>query len=312
MGNTPVTNGLFARATRRVYSIGIFAGDSPLTLGPGPGSQPVLTPLDVTDAFAMAVADPFMIQVDGLWHMFFEVVTWRAGARRGEIALATSRDGRCWKYQRIVLAEPFHLSYPYVFEWRSEHYMVPESQQAGGIRLYRAERFPDRWVLAKVLVEGPAFLDSSIVRHDERWWMFTGTALGNDTLRLLHAPELTGPWSEHPSSPIVRGDRRASRPAGRVVATRDRILRFAQDCSTTYGEKVRAFDITRLAPREYAELEVAGGAVLTGGSSAWNRNGMHHLDPHQLDDGSWIACVDGWRIGLVTPGEAFRTMFRPT
>ena len=34
----------------------------------------------------------------------------------------------------------------------------------------------------------------------------------------------------------------------------------------------------------------------------WNKDRMHHVDPHQLEDGSWIACVDGWakvvQIGL--------------
>jgi hypothetical protein len=304
---------LLDRVTRRVYSIGVYAGGSPIGLRPATrASRPALSRADVTDAFALGVADPFMIQVDGLWHMFFELITWRGGRRRGEIAHATSPDGHRWTYDRIVLAEPFHLSYPYVFERGSEIYMVPESQQAGGVRLYRAERFPDRWALAKVLLEGPAFLDSSLVHQDGRWWMFTCTALRNDTLRLFHAPDVTGPWVEHPSSPIVRGDAGTSRPAGRVVSSAGGLFRFAQDCTTRYGEKVRAFHVTRLTPSEYEEAEVADGAVLKGGGSAWNRDGIHHVDPHRLEDGRWIACVDGWRTGLVTPGEALRRILRST
>lgn len=25
-----------------------------------------------------------------------------------------------------------------------------------------------------------------------------------------------------------------------------------------------------------------------------DKRGMHHLDAHLLEDGQWIACVDGW------------------
>jgi len=84
--------------------------------------------------------------------------------------------GLRWDYQRSVLAEPFHLSYPHVFEWNSDFYMIPESYQAGAVRLYRAEEFPFRWGFVANLLEGPVFLDSSVFRHDGRWWMLTETS----------------------------------------------------------------------------------------------------------------------------------------
>ena len=48
------------------------------------------------------------------------------------------RIGRRTLSVSIVLAEPFHLSYPYVFEWQGSHYMIPESGAAKSVRLYRA------------------------------------------------------------------------------------------------------------------------------------------------------------------------------
>src|SRR6266496_1967771 len=158
-----VTSRLLSLAVSRVYSIGIYAGASPLALAPpNVHPNPVLTPECVTDAVATTVADPFMIRVDGVWHMFFEAVSWTGRSKKGEIALATSRDGFRWAYRRIVLAEPFHLSYPYVFRHGSDFYMVPESHQAGAVRLYRAERFPDRWVLDATLLSGPVLADTSV------------------------------------------------------------------------------------------------------------------------------------------------------
>jgi hypothetical protein len=287
-----------------VYSIGIYRGPSPLELTPA-ARDPVLTRESVVDRFCTFVADPFMIRVDGVWHMFFEALACGPLTKKGEIGHATSRDGLRWEYRRIVLAEPFHLSYPYVFEWDSEYYMIPETTAAGSVRLYRADPFPDRWVLAATLLEGPKHLDNSIFRRDGRWWMFSQTDYWRGTLRLFHARELTGPWREHPRSPIVPSDRRIARPGGRVISTPSgRLIRFAQDCALDYGRSVRSLEVTRLTPKEYAEVEIARGPVLAGGAQRWNRAGMHHLDAHRLEDGSWIACVDGWTDRVRRPREA--------
>ena len=113
----------------------------------------------MTDVPAAYVADPFLLRAHGRWHMFFEVYNWRAN--KGEIGLATSEDGLRWAYRRIVLAEEFHLSYPYVFEWAGERWLVPESFQSGSVRLYRADPFPERWTLAATLLEGPYLVDAS-------------------------------------------------------------------------------------------------------------------------------------------------------
>lgn len=292
----------------REYGIGIYAGPSPLALAPAPGAtNPVLTRNSIPDVPATFVADPFMVQVDGTWNMFFEIMTWRPGAKKGEIGLATSPDGLRWTYRGIVLAEPFHLSYPHVLAWGSEFYLIPESSAGGAVRLYRANPFPTRWVPVAELLRGHGFLDSSIFERDGRFWMLTGAEPGGGTLRLFHAKALIGPWREHPGSPIVDADPRVGRPAGRVVCTQDRLIRFAQDCRGTYGAGVNALEITVLTEDEYEERDLTEGwPVLSGSGSGWNRLGMHHLDAHQLPDGTWIACVDGWSTRLRRPSELLR------
>jgi len=90
----------------------------------------VLTAGDIVDVRAAFVADPFMILRKGVWYLFFEVL--RDYTRTGEIGLAVSEDLVRWLYQKIVLRESFHLSYPHVFEWEGSYYMVPETIGAGG------------------------------------------------------------------------------------------------------------------------------------------------------------------------------------
>jgi hypothetical protein len=226
--------------------------------------------------------------------MFFEVDSWSSW--KGEIGCATSADGTDWRYAGIVLAERFHLSYPHVFAADGGIYMTPESSQAQAVRLYRARRFPDRWEHVANLVEGLPYADPTIVCHDGRWWLFTETSGGSDdTLRLYHAARLTGPWVEHPRSPIVRGDAALARPAGRIVAADGRLVRFAQNCRPAYGTDVRALEILTLTTSDYAERPLGTGPIL-GPGAGWNAGGMHHVDPVEVGPGRWLAAVDGWRM----------------
>lgn len=276
------------------WSIGIYQGESPLALWPAAEVvNPVLTRAEVTDVAAVFVADPFMLRVQDSWYLFFEVMNWRAN--KGEIGLATSGDGLNWTYRHIVLAEPFHLSYPYVFEWAGEYFMIPESYQAGAIRLYKARRFPREWALVGTLLEGPFLADASVFRHGGHWWLFAETKPDqHGTLRLYHADALGGPWVEHPESPVIKEKPNSARPAGRILLLDDKPVRFAQNCEPNYGTAVRAFEILELTPASYREREFDRSPVLRPSGHGWNAAGMHHLDPHRLDDGSWIACVDGW------------------
>lgn len=273
-----------------MWSISIYTGDSPFTIAPFQ-PDPVLTKDHVTDVPAAFVADPFMLHRDNTHYMFMEVMN--AESRRGEIGLATSDNALSWSYKHLVIREPFHLSYPYVFEWDDAIYMVPETIGAGAITLYKADEFPTRWSRHASLISG-RFADPSIVRHADRWWLFAcPTPYQHNTLHLYSADDLLGPWSEHPWSPIVRNDPRRARPAGRILKFANKLFRFAQDCVPTYGSAVRTFEILQLTRATYAEIEIGHGPVLKATGHGWNANGMHQIDAQQRPDGTWLACVDG-------------------
>jgi hypothetical protein len=281
------------------WSIGIYRGPSPFCLAPAESIQnPVLTTKDVIDVPAGFVADPFMITIAGTWHMLFEINNLES--KKGEIGLATSKDGLKWDYKQVVLAEPFHLSYPYVFEWQGEVFMVPESSEENSIRLYRADPFPFRWSFVATLVTGKEYVDPSLARFRDKWYLFTSTGTPEsgraENLHLFVAEDLTGPWLEHPCSPVVRRNARISRPGGRVISFRDTLYRYTQDCAKVYGRQVYVFEIIELTPYRYADRMVSDKPILKQAKNGWNQMGMHHIDPHQLPDGSWIACVDGWRL----------------
>jgi len=281
---------------KQEFSIGIYGGESPLFLSPVVGAlNPVLTCESITDVPAGSVSDPFMCRFQGIWYMFFEVYNRLTG--KGEIALATSSNALDWKYECIVLSELYHISYPHVFYWRGEHYMVPETSRGDSVYLYRAAKFPFCWESVGTLLKGGRYADTSVFWFKDIWWAITdgGESPLSPRLRLFFSDRLLGPWSEHPQSPVT-DDIHISRPGGRVIIINDTPIRFAQDVAPIYGRHLSAFWITALTCAHYEEIAARSGPVLESGSQPWNCHGMHHMDAHQLSDGTWIACVDGFRM----------------
>lgn len=283
-----------ARRQQEVWSIGVYEGESLFDLKPFEGVvNPVLTASDVHDVRARFVADPFMLTWKGLHYLFFEVLN--ADRETGEIGYATSKDLRDWTYRGIVLREKFHLSYPYVFEENGSVYMVPECGDSGGIQLYRADCFPDRWVHVTTLMPGQGkyapILDSSLVKHQGRWYMFS-YARKVDKMHLFSSGCLTGPWKEHPKSPIISGSPHYARPGGRVIEHNGALFRFSQDGIPNYGSKVWGFRITNLSECEYDEEPLLAKPVVAAGCEPWNGKGMHTVDPHRHGE-RLIVLVDG-------------------
>lgn len=285
-------------AQREQWTIGIYRGNSPFNYdSPLNILNPVLKAEHVTDVPAKFVADPFLVKEDRTFYLFFEV--YNKDTDQGDLAVATSANTFTWDYRQIILDEIFHLSYPYVFKWQEDYYLIPESYQDHSIRLYRADEFPYRWSLVTKLVEGSQFVDNSIVYFQGKWWLFACT-LENDTLHLFYADQLTGPWNEHPASPIVAGDVRKARPSGRVLQYDGKLYRFTMDLEPPVGtHQVVAYQITELTTSRYAEKLAQAEPILQADGSGWNAQAMHQLDPVQVRPGQWIASVDGFGTYLV-------------
>ena len=268
------------------YSIGIYSGTTPFSLTSN--KNPVLTAKNIDDIDARFVADPFMINNNQSWFMFFEVYNERT--QQGDIGLAKSEDGYSWKYQKIVIDAPYHLSYPFVFKDKNTFYMIPETSSIYSVNLYKAIEFPQKWQFVKTIIKGN-YRDSTILFYDGYWWVFTSDR--DDMLHIFYSKELLGKWYPHPQNPVVYRQKSKARSCGRIIMFKNKIYRFSQDCEKIYGHQVRSFEITELTQNSYREIEVRENPVLSPGKTGWNSGSMHHIDLHQLKSGSWIACVDG-------------------
>jgi hypothetical protein len=203
-------------------------------------------------------ADPFPVVVGDRTWMFIEEYLY-ATARAHIAVIEMEADGR-WKPPVRVLERPYHLSYPFVFEWNGSYYMIPETGRTNAIELYRATRFPFEWEFDRVLMKHVRAADATLAEMDGRWLMFVNIAapgmLENwDELFLFVADTPLGPWTPHAANPI-KSDVRSCRPAGRLFRRGHDLYRPAQDCSGGYGRAVVINKVVRCDDETYMEEAV--------------------------------------------------------
>lgn len=190
------------------------------------------------------VADPFAIEHEGQFHCFVEALDYRD--RHGRIEVSVHDRDLNLVERATCLAEPWHLSYPFVFRDGGGYYMLPEAHRSGALTLYRATEFPFRWK-PHVVIDLPSNpVDATPIRYANRWWLFYAEAGSvEDELHLAYADRLEGPWQAHRSNPVRRGND-GSRPGGTPMIIDGKLVLPVQDCSTTYGGAIRALSFHEL------------------------------------------------------------------
>ena len=202
-------------------------------------------------------ADPFVVEKDHLYYIFAEEKIYATG--RGRIICLTLDSQGKVQSNQVVLERPYHLSYPFIFEYQDETYLLPECAQLQSIELYRCVRFPNQWEFVKTLMTGIYAVDATLFEHEHKWWMFVNVKGGEggsslDSLHLYSAESpLADEWRPHPCNPVVK-DIRSARPAGRIIERGGVVIRPSQDSSRRYGYALNFNRIVKLDENEYEEV----------------------------------------------------------
>ena len=85
------------------------------------------------------LADPFVVSKNGKDFCFVE--DFDLQTQKGKIAVYELASGG-GTLIGTVLDEPFHMSFPYIFEFDQELYMCPETSENRDIRIYKCIEFP--------------------------------------------------------------------------------------------------------------------------------------------------------------------------
>ncbi len=225
-------------------------------------------------------ADPFAWSQAGRRLIFMEEYLFHTGLGRIS-ALELGANLNPLGQAVPVLDEDRHLSYPFLFSFQGNLYMVPESAAARRVDLYRCHRFPFGWTRAGTLLDGLQAADATLFEHQGRWWLFCSARLGrariNDSLFAFHADSpLSDRWIPHTGNPLMR-DYVGARPAGRVFVDQSgRLLRPAQVSVPRYGYGLVLNEVLELTPERFRERPIRQASATASGG--WRA--LHHLDWH--------------------------------
>lgn len=241
------------------------------------------------------VADPFLFVRDDTLYLYFEDKRLR---RKGVLSMVSTKDLHSWTKPVVVLKEPFHLSYPFVFEEDGHIYMIPETNEAKSINLYEAKDssltcFDQKHILMQDAANDSSvsisFCDTSIHKKEGVYYMHTTRRCnGVNTLELYTSDSLFGPYVKHPSSPIL-ADNKYGRNAGSLISIEGNLYRVAQDCVKRYGDNVHLFRIDELTPTSYKELLVKDNLFCI--DNPFYKNGGHQLNVVKFKD-KYIVATD--------------------
>jgi hypothetical protein len=252
------------------WNVGFVEG-GPKTLLNGAPLQIRWLPSPASTTF---IADPFFVERDGLRVVFVEEFDYRRNRGVVDALVLAANGGIARRFRAIDI--PTHLSYPYPLEIDGELYLVPENRARNEVALYRCVRFPDRWERARAIMPATDAIDTTIFRHDGRWWaLCTRVERGeNQALFAYHAASIDGPWTPHAMNPVVV-DVTSARPAGQPFTVEGVLYRPGQDCSTSYGCGLTIARIDVLTPSEYRETLVR--RIQPSPSSRY-RDGIHTVN----------------------------------
>jgi hypothetical protein len=202
-------------------------------------------------------ADPFILKKGGINYVFCEEYPF--DRPKGLISCFQVDASGNYSEPRVVLEREYHLSYPFVFEWQGQTYLLPETGANRTIEIYRAVEFPYRWELAHVLMENVHARDATLLEYGGKFWLFVNSQTEGqpeyEELDVFFANSPFGPWTAHPKNPVVSDVRRA-RPAGQFIRMNGQLLRPAQDCSVRYGYAVWFNRVDVLSETDYREVPV--------------------------------------------------------
>lgn len=197
------------------------------------------------------IADPFLYEGENGEHFLF-VELFDKKENKACIAYYSIVEGKP-EYHGKIIEQPYHMSYPCVFDYDGAHYMIPETSANLSVELYRAVEFPNKWEKVKDLVTGVRYVDTTVLKQDDTYyavsyrkcggyWYLDAFKLDMEQQSLHRIVSKTFPTN-------------VGRPAGGFF-TRQGLMRPAQNCGRKYGESVILYQVDRIDSDAYEEHEV--------------------------------------------------------
>lgn len=252
------------------------------------------------------IADPFIYKYQDEYFLFYELFTYIKGDADIAVCRLIEQDGQ-WQMQgeKVILAEPFHQSYPYLFEYEGEIYCTPEQSEGNRVKLYKALDFPYQWQDCGSLIEDFPVVDPSIFKYQDKWWLLASKGSGeqDNSLYLWTSDNPLSGWKRTQDQAIKTGLGQC-RPAGTPFEVEGKLYRPIQAFKQRYGDGLLIGEIKHLSAQGFDEeivFEISPDAAYP--------HGLHHLSlsgTKAVVDGKRYANL--WEVGLKLLGILLRKL----
>lgn len=205
------------------------------------------------------LADPFLLTRNGKNYCFVE--DYDCSSHRGRISVYEI-GARSAHLLGVAIDEPFHLSFPFLFEHEGTLYMCPESSENKDIRIYRCNDFPTGWTLEKTAMTGVSAVDTMFFERKGKWWMCTNIDPSNtgehcsELYFFSSDSPLSSNWTPHAGNPVLVDASKARN--GGLLRDGHQLFRVSQRQGfDRYGEGSQINEIVELSETKYQETCIA-------------------------------------------------------
>lgn len=191
-------------------------------------------------------ADPFVVEVAGRVYIFAELYD----CTRGRGVIGYYELDNLEKKWKTAIIEPYHLSYPHIYQKGNDIYLMPEAIASQTLYCYRAINFPDKWEKLEPIRKNVRYADTSVFEWKDKELALTYRMLENGQYDLV----LLDFQDQTKDKVIELTDIDLRRPGGKVCSKE--CIRVAQNCREGYGKGLifYRFDIDEYG--NYVEKEI--------------------------------------------------------
>ncbi len=194
-------------------------------------------------------ADPFVFKMQDNTFIAYEIFNYQQG--KGKLK-CVDLTGREYGFLDDINATGGHKSFPAIFQYQGEWYVLPETSDRNVLSLYKWDSKLAKFCYLQDLLTDGDYVDSCVQVIDDKCYIFTSTASEPFKQQLFIADDLFSTFRPHPASPIAN-DERWGRNAGAIIAHEGALYRVAQNCQGAYGKQLSIMKIDHISAQQYQE-----------------------------------------------------------
>lgn len=208
----------------------------------------------IPNTLRYTAADPFLFKYNGITYLFAEIYDKKDGL--GKLGYSVF-DGERFSKWKIVISENYHLSYPNIFEYNGNIYIIPEANESDTLYAYKATDFPDKWEkISPPVMSGRKLVDTTFLDFNDKHLMFTYDIKNYDNKELfIYEIKENGQVAKYIKGAVSTDDS-VARPGGNFFKYNGDVIRVSQDCTGDYGVAVVFSKIKDCSENGYSEEKV--------------------------------------------------------